>query len=508
MTAAPALFLPTLSLSDADRDLVTRLQKKLSDARNHLTMLDAYYNAAQDMTTLGISLPPELGGLRTVLGWARIAVDAIHDRLNVDGFRYPDSTDADQTMWDIWQRNDLDLEAPLGFLDALIHARSHLVCGTGDDGAPLVTIESAYNLAYLWDSRKRAVRAALQLYTEDDQERATLFLPDVTVELSRDGASAWKVEGRDPHDVGWTPVLPLVNRARVHDRYGTSEITPELRSITDAACRAMLRMEVGAEFFSVPQRYAVGASAQDFQDADGNLKSAWETYIGRFLVFERDIDGNAPELGQFTAGDPATHTTLLNYYADVVSSITGLPSSYLGKTTDNPASADAIRMSTDRLVQKAKRKQSSFESALEGAMRASIAFQNGTIPDQAQLIETIWRPPEIPTPAATAAAIQQQVATGYLPATSDVTGEQLGYSPLQRARIEKDRSADAGAAALQTIAAAAANLTAPAPAGAAGTGPPGQPAPAAEPATGPTHGAPASQPPAPGRRGRLAPANA
>ena len=514
MTVATAVVLPTLpnlNLSDEDRALVGRLQQKLVTANRHLAVLDDYYNAEQAMTTLGISLPPELAGLRTVLGWPRTAVDSIQDRLDVDGFRYPTSTDADEAMWTIWQRNNLDLEAPLGFLDALIHGRSHLVvaAGDGDGSPPLITVESARNMAYEWDARKRAVRAALQLYTVDrDTEMATLFLPDETIELTRDTkTSKWEIESRDTHQVGWTPVLPLVNRARVHDRYGHSEITPELRSITDAAIRALLRMEVGAEFFSVPQRYIVGASERDFQDADGNPKTAWETYIGRFLAFERDGEGNVPTLGQFSAGDPSTHVALLNYYADVVSSITGLPSSYLGKHTDNPASADAIRMSTDRLVQKAKRKQNAFEAALEGAMRAAIAFQEGRIPDQAQMIETIWRPPEIPTPAATAAAMQQQVAMGYMPPTSDVAGEMLGYSPLQRSRIEKDRKAAEGDAAIQAIAARATAMP-PTP------GAPGNQSPASAAAApnaagaGPTHGAPASQPPAPNRPRATPPPNA
>lgn len=511
MTVAAAVVLPTLptlNLSDDDRQLVGRLQYKLSEANRKLAVLDDYYNAEQAMTTLGISLPPELAGLRTVLGWPRTAVDAVQDRLDVDGFRYPELVDADTAMWEIWQRNNLDLEAPLGFLDALIHGRSHLVvsAGDGDGGPPLVTVESAKNLAYEWDARRRAVRAALQLYTVDrDTEMATLFLPDETIELVRDNrTSKWEIESRDTHQVGWTPVLPMVNRARVHDRYGCSEITPELQSITDAACRAMLRMEVGAEFFSVPQRYIVGASERDFQDADGNPKTAWETYIGRFLAFERDGEGNVPTLGQFSAGDPSTHVQLLNYYADVVSSITGLPSSYLGKHTDNPASADAIRMSTDRLVQKAKRKQNAFEAALEGAMRAAIAFQQGRIPDQAQMIETIWRPPEIPTPAATSAAIQQQVAAGYLPATSDVTGEMLGYTPLQRARIEKDRKDAEGDAAIQAIAQRAAALPTPGAQPAAGAASAAR----QDPATGPTRGAPASQPPAPNRTRATPPPNA
>jgi len=455
MTVVPVAFapsLPSLSLSDEEQDLLARLQQRFLTDLSHLDTLDAYYEGRQRMTSLGIALPPELAGLRTAIGWPQLVVDAVHERLDVEGFRYPGTEEADGTMWEVWQRNDLDSEAPHGFLDALVHGRSHIVVGSAEDSdVPLVTVESARNLVYEWDARKRAVRAALQLYTDGDDQFATLFLPDQTIELSRDGAAPWQIDNRDQHRVGWTPVLPLVNRARVHDRHGKSEITPVIRDVTDAACRAMLRMEVGAEFFSTPQRYMVGASMQDFVDADGNAKTAWETYIGRFLMLEPDADGERPEVGQFSAADPSAHTRVLEFYGRRVAEEAGLPLTYVALSSDNPSSADAIRMSTDRLVQRAKRKHRAFEGALEGAMRAALAFQKGSIPDQAQLIETIWRKPEIPTPAATTDAVVKQIEAGYLAPGSDLAGEAFGYTPLQRQRAERERKKAAGADALNAI---------------------------------------------------------
>lgn len=472
MTVVPVAFapanLPNLGLSDVEKDILARLQQRFLTDVGNLDQLDAYYEGRQAMTSLGISLPPELTGLRTAIGWPQLVVDAVHERLDVEGFRYPGTEDADESMWEVWQRNDLDSEAPLGFLDALVHGRSHIVVGSSDDSdVPLVTVESARNVVYEWDARRRAVRAALQVYTADDDQFATLFLPEQTIELSRDGAGPWQVDNRDQHRVGWTPVLPLVNRARVHDRRGRSEITPVVRDMTDAACRAMLRMEVGAEFFSTPQRYMVGASMQDFVDQEGNMKTAWETYVGRFLMLEANEEGERPDVGTFAAADPGAHTRVLEFYGQRIAEEAGLPLTYVAQSTDNPASADAIRMSTDRLVQRAKRKHRAFEGALEGAMRAALAFRNGSIPDQAQLIETIWRRPEIPTPAATTDAIVKQIEAGYLPALSDVAGEALGYTPLQRARIERERKKAAGPQALNAIMQRV---------GAAPAGQPGQPA--------------------------------
>jgi hypothetical protein len=444
--------LRSLTLSEDERKILESLQHKLVTDEFRLRLRDAYYNGEQVITDLGISIPPELRGLHTVMGWPRLAVDALHERLDVEGFRFPDSDDADVGMWEIWQANNMDEEFPLGTLDALVFGRSYLVVGSGDTGdMPLMTVESPLNLGAHWDSRARRISSALQLYDHDGVTEAALYLPDQTITLQRDRGSLWEVADRDEHRLGLVPVMRMANRQRAHDRSGWSEITSEIMSITDAGCRTLLGLEVAREFYAAPQRYVLGVSEDAFQDAAGNTKTAWETYIGRILALERDEEGNVPEVGQFTPYNPSVYRDIIGMYADIVASITGLPSSYLGKTTDNPASADAIRMSTDRLVQRARRRQRSFEGAPEGALRLAMAFRDGGVPQGADMIETIWRNPEIPTPAATTDAIQKQIAAGYMPAESDVAGEVLGYTPLQRRRIDADRRNAAGVSALSEL---------------------------------------------------------
>ncbi|MBQ1163615.1 phage capsid protein, partial [Streptomyces sp. A73] len=83
-----------------------------------------------------------------------------------------------------------------------------------------------------------------------------------------------------------------------------------------------------------PQRYILGASESAFLDAEGNTKSAWETYIGRVLALERDEDGPVPTVGQFTAHDPQTNTKIIDLYARIMATQLGLPPHYLGYTTD------------------------------------------------------------------------------------------------------------------------------------------------------------------------------
>lgn len=444
--------LPTLALTESEQELLASLQHKLQADRARLELRDAYYNGDQVITDLGISIPPELRHLHTIVGWSRLAVDALHERMDVEGFRFPRADDADEGLWEIWQANNLDEESPLAHLDALVFGRAYVLVGTGeDDDMPLVTVESPLNLAGIWDARRRRLAAALQVYEADGGHQAAFYLPDETVTLRSERTSRWEVVDRDRHRLGSVPVLRMANRQRAHDRSGWSEITSEVMSITDAGCRALLRMEVGGEFYSTPQRYILGATEEAFQDSEGNKKTAWETYIGRVLALERDEDGNLPEVGQFAAYDPSVHTQVVNLYAEIMASHTGLPPGYLGRATDNPASADAIRMSTDRLVKRVRRRHRSFEGAWEGAMRLAARFRGQSLGEDAHLIETIWSNPEIPTPAATTDSIAKQIEVGYLPATSDVAGEKLGYSPLQRGRIDAERRRQEGENALSAL---------------------------------------------------------
>lgn len=450
MTAAVSIpVLPGLELSDEDRALVTDLRRQMMWESYDLWLTDAYYTGQQIMTDLGVSMPPELRDLHVIIDWPRLAVDALHERMDIVGFRYPDSIDADQDLWDLWEGNHLDEEFPLACLDALVFGRSYLLIGTRDDGSPWVTVESPLNMTVKWDPRKRRVQAGLQVYDYEGDDYATLFTPDETVEMSRAGTGRWKVANRDRHRLGYCPIVRMANRQRTHDRAGTSEITPAVMSITDGACRKLRNLEVASEFYSLPQKYILGVTERAFQDASGEQKSAWETYIGRILALPRDENGDLPQVGQFDAYNPSVYTDVINMLADRFASVAELPASYLGKTTDVPASADAIRMSTDQLVQRVKRKLSAFGPAAETTLQIALGFTGGA----ARRPKAMWRNPEIPTPAATTDAVVKQIQSGYMPAHSDVAGEMLGYTPIQRRRIEADRRREAGRQALNAIAA-------------------------------------------------------
>ena len=449
--------LPLVTLSDDELALVQMLRADMLRDRWSLQLRDAYFNGEQLVRDLGISIPPQLKGLHTIIGWPRVGVESLEERLDLEAFRWADGSDSSE-LAEIAEANDLFDESSLAHLDALVYGREYLAVGSGDCGTgdcpPLISVESPLDMTLMWDARLRMGTAALRECAADtfidagpEERMLVLYLPDQTVMCVPSESGGWEVVDRDIHDLGVVPVVRLANRQRTADRVGKSEITPEVMSITDAACRRLMGMEVAAEFFGAPQRYILGASESAFQDADGTAKSAWETYIGRVLALERDEDGNVPNVGQFAAHDPTGMTKIIDLYARIMSSQFGLPPHMLGYTTDNPASADAIRSTEAKLVKRSERRIRRFGAAWQQAMRLALWVRDGEPPDKARRIETVWRNPATPTVAAQVDATVKLVQAGVLPADSDVTLEMAGFTEGQRQRIAVDRRRSAAAAA-------------------------------------------------------------
>lgn len=457
---APVSFLPQIAgaflppaspvggLQDGEQQLITALSTKLSYLTMPMLTSQAYYDGTQRLYDLGISIPPQLAGVRTVVDWPRICVDPLVQRAVVDGFRLPGSTNTDDDFWSWWQANDLDAEFPLLALDSLTLGRGYMIVGAPDSpgDSPIVTVESPFNLALAWDPRTRKGTAAYQAYEAEGVIRGVLYLPDVTVSMSRFvNSGSWTVDDRDKHNFGEVPVVRFPNRSRSADREGRSEITPAVRNTTDSACRTLLGMEIGREFYSVPHRYGLGLSEADFQNPDGSPKTPFDMAMSKFNAFERDENGELPTVGQWQAYDPSVFTKIIDEHAQLMSSYTQFPPSYFGQTTTaNPASADAIRSAQDGMNRRGREVQNQFSDPLEQVMRLVWRFANNgqQAPDEMLQLETDWVAVETPTPSATADAMLKQKQSAFISGDSDVALKRLGYSAVERVLIHKENEAD------------------------------------------------------------------
>lgn len=443
-----------------ERTRAEALRTALVSAQPDLTRWANYYAGKQSLAYLAPELERELEGrIRSVIvNWPRLVVDSLEERLDVEGFRL--DGDIDGRLWDIWQANDLDESSQQAHVEALSSSRAYVIVGSGGpDGLPLITVESPSQVITSHDPRTRAVSSALKLWRDEyGQTKATLYLPDRTVWLAGRGPAAdldplglqgwqdaavpgleWDVEGVDVHRLGVVPVVPIVNRRGIIDQRGVSELA-DIAPLSDAACKAATDMMISAEFHAIPRRWIVGMSEADMVDAEGRPLSQWDRLAGRVWA----VDGLPSEvsLGQWPEADLRNFHETLNSLARMVAAMAGLPPHFLGYSDANPASADAIRSAETRLVKRAERRQRAFGAAWEQVMRLALLVADGSLPEGASRLETVWRDASTPTVAQRADAVVKLRAAGIIPLSQ--ARADLGYSAEQIELMEaEDRQAAA-----------------------------------------------------------------
>jgi hypothetical protein len=456
-----------VALTDDERDTMGRLDPQIRRAQRHNRVMDAYYDGEQRVEQLGLAIPPELRRFLTIVAWPGTYADAIEERNDLEGFRLPGATDADEELWRIWQANGLDEESHLGHLDALVRGRSFIVVGAGDMDAPsaedgdgdrdaaipLITVESSDEVAVELSPRTRRVSAGAKIYQDGMVVRGTLYLPEKTVWLVRENAR-WAEVDRDEHELGVVPVVPLVNRPRLSRREGRSQLQRVI-GLTDAAARALTNAQLATEIMAIPQRYVLGASKGDFIDKDGNVLTTWEAYFGAIWALK---NGDA-KVGQFTAADLSNFKTIVDHYASLVAGVTGLPMRYLGQVTTNPPSAEGIRADESRIIKTCERFQKCAEGSWELAMRIARRILDGKWDPRLLQMETQWRDPATPTRAQQADAAVKLVQAKILPV--EAAWEDLGYSAARRAKLRELRDAELAADPVREIAANLAGGTTP-----------------------------------------------
>lgn len=449
MSLTVATRIPELSdvEQDALRTMLDQWDKKL--ARNVLRA--GYYDHKTVLQRQGISIPPTMRSIETVIGWPSKAVDALARRVNFDGFVIP-GTDMESLGLDtILADNHFDVEAPQAHTSALIHAAGFVATTRGDTqaGEPdvLITSRDALSGTGMWDPRRRALVWALSILRADESSQPThvvmyhyegSFTTTVSIEKIPD-SSSWRVDRRR-HKCIFPLVEPLVYRPRLGRPFGSSRISRAVMSITDTAVRTALRTEVSAEFYSSPQRWAMGANESDFVDNEGKPVPAWSTIIGRIWAIGRDDDGNVPEVGQFPAASPEPHEAMMRGLATRFAGETSLPVSSLGIVQDNPASAEAIYAAKEELVVEAEATCAMFGASRRRTALTALALREGwdAIPPEMARLRAKWRDPSTPSKSSASEAVVAQVKEGILPAVSEVTYERLGYDQTTIARLLAD----------------------------------------------------------------------
>lgn len=433
-----------MSLSIDERNLIDALAQKLAGYKARNEQKERYFNGANRLKDFGISIPPALTSVEVVVGWPGTSVQVLEERLDFEGFIGADELGVN----DFYRANDLDSEGSLGHLDALIYGTGFVVVGAGAEGEanPLITIESPQRMTAIHDLRTRRLTSALSVdYSadafSDKPISGTLYLPNENVMFETDGRGSYVEVDRWQHNYGRVLVARFVNQPRSSDTSGRSEITRAVRYYTDSAMRTLLGAEVAREFYSAPQRYALGAEETVFTDADGNDLNPWSVIQGRMLAIPyNETEGIMPQVGQFNSNSPLPYFEQLRALAQMLAAETAIPASYLGFQTDNPASADAIRQMEARLVKRAERRQRQFGRTWTEVAKLGLLVRDGEIAEEVANLRPVWRDASTPTRAAAADEAVKLISAGILTADSEITYNRIGLSDSDKEVLKAERA--------------------------------------------------------------------
>lgn len=424
---APVL-LTAAGLSTEEQAIVTRLTMRHDAEIPELQRYDRYYEGSQGLSYMHPDILREVADRiqPVIIYWPQMVVDSVEERLRLEGFK-TGKAELDKELGRVWDANDMVLGFRQAVLDALVMRRAYVCVGTNaeDKKTPLVTPESAMEVFADLDPRTRQVRAALKRVSDVDEsgnigkQYATLYLPNETIWSVYDGG--WRVTNRDRHNLGRVPVVPVINRPRLRstfqapkeatrERIGRSDLDAVI-PLSDAACKLATDMMVAAEFLAVPLRAIFGVGPDAFKDEEGNAITALQAMMGRAVTVD---DPNAKGY-EYAAAQLQNFTTALDRMAQIVASISGLPPHYLGMSSDNPASADAIAGSEGRLNTRAERKQDAFGVAARGVAQLVRRFQTGEWDSDVATVHADWRDVRTPTEGAKADATVKLYQAGIVP---------------------------------------------------------------------------------------------
>jgi len=322
------------------RDLYELWRSKL--ARNMERYV--YYDGRNRLKDFGISTPPELLDVRTVVGWPNKAVMAIATRSRFDGFTA--STDEVQAALDgVAQRSRLHVKYRQTVEAECVHGCAFATVGLADGGARIDAWD-AEHAAARWDEAKGRVAYGMALtFWGGAISTVTLYSEDANVVLEATPWGGWRWSAM-PHRMGRPLMDAFAYRPTQRKPFGQSRVTRAVMSITDSAVRCALGGDISFQFAVAPQKVLLGADESAF---DGKTK--WEAYIGNILgVGYNGADDVMPQFMQMQQASMQQYVDYMRSLAARFSGETNVPISQLGVVHDNPSSAEAIYAASEPLI--------------------------------------------------------------------------------------------------------------------------------------------------------------
>jgi hypothetical protein len=421
---------------------VGRLHTALLERNQVAKLLDDYYRGNHPMPWAHAKAKKRYRELlrQATSNFPALVVDSLNDRLSVTGFRV-DSDEADSDAWNLWQRNNLDMFAPLVHSQALVTGYSYVSVWPDDREGRRVRAESCFEVIHESEpgepmNLRRGMKAWPNKF--DKKWYARYFADGVYWKLEAPLEPAQLVNENRPAREQWAtptkwevvdaseadcPFIPFLNRADL-DGLAWGEFEDVL-PIIDRINTLQAQLLLAGEFTAFRVRYATGIDIPS--DDEGNPTEPFDVAMDRLWTSENPD----AKFGTMEATDLKPYRDAVDQTIQHLAAITRTPPfMLLGNLTN--LSAEALKATESGHVKKAVQRQVSFGESWEQVMRLALGTE---APD----METIWSDPENVSESQHVDALSKLYAMG-LP--QKAVWEAWGATPQQIERWDAMRSED------------------------------------------------------------------
>lgn len=415
-------------------ELVGVLSKNLE--RNKTRRL--YFEGKVQPKNLGISIPDNVY-LPVSCPWPEKAVMSLANRSNFDGFV---GADAEQVAG-IVARTSMVAKYARALPSELIHGCTFATL-TSRDGKAQVNFHSAETAAGIYDEDADRIASGLAIMAVEQCDSlgsvkptvVNVYMDDSTWVMRWDGTE-WKAEQHE-HAMGRPMMEPLIYRGDTLKPFGRSRITRPVMMLADSYMREMERVEMSAEFYTNPQRWAAGLSDDQLKAL---VEDKWKYVTGSIMGFtENPQTGAPPTVGQFSQMSMGPHIDYIDSLANQFSGVTSIPVSDLGVVQSTYVSAEAVQTAAQNLCIEAEKLNMDNQSHLDTVMAMALAIEtDGDFAETSAMDFTAhFKDPRKPSLVAQADAVLKAIQAVPKLALSDYSLEQLGISQADIVRINSD----------------------------------------------------------------------
>lgn len=371
----------------------------ISDRKNHYLTAEAYYEG----TVSEIFPNPRWYNLLTNTGndfrfnFARTVVDSVLNRLEVNNITAM-TEEATRKINDIWQMNDLQIDADEIHRRALVYGDCYSIVWTDINGNITVDYNSPLTTVMIYDDENPRIKkfAAKLWQTEDPNDytkkiaRLNMYYPDRIEKFEMFGeidnvvsAGGFNLIDTVENPWGEVPVFHF----RTSKQYGRPE-HQDAYGPQDAINKLIITHMNTVDYQGAPQRYALsgGGNNQEFEDFD---EEGTETQnLGKLkngpgeLWYLKGIS----KVGEFAPADHKVFTEPVKDFVRSMASITNTPLHYFEKTGNVP-SGESLRTAEAPLLKKVEDRQITFGSTWVDLFRFILKIDNETEPN----VEVKWK---------------------------------------------------------------------------------------------------------------------